>query len=229
MKILAIGAHPDDIEIFMFGFLKLCMERGDKLFLAVATDGSKGGENPGKKLAKQRQIETQFGLSNLGTPIMMGFKDGNLHNEVNAKEKIDKLIKKINPDLILTHAPEDYHSDHSTLSKYIRAVNGFNCPLLFSDTLLGVNFVPEIYVDITKYFNFKKEAILCHKSQNPSSFLEAAEIMNRYRAAQCNAPKENYAEAYRLDKRFPFCDIRDLLPSPPPYRPFNKRSENALI
>ena len=39
MKILAIGAHPDDIEIFMYGFLAVCKNRGDLINMAVATDG----------------------------------------------------------------------------------------------------------------------------------------------------------------------------------------------
>jgi len=229
MKILAIGAHPDDIEIFMFGFLSACMDRGDTILLAVATDGSKGGVNLNNNLVKQRKLETQLGLSKLGKVKMLGFKDGNLHNENNAKEKIDDLIKTSDPDLILTHAPEDYHPDHSYLSKYIKAVAGFRCPLLFSDTLLGVNFIPEIYVDITKYFNYKKKAILCHKTQNPNNFVEAVEIMNRFRAAQCNAPRGNYAEAYRLDKKFPFSDIRGLLPCSPQYRPFYRNLKNSLI
>jgi len=229
MKVLAIGSHPDDIEIFMFGFLNSCQDRGDKIFMAVATDGSVGGDNSGIDLAVQRESETKNGLYKLGKPKMLRFLDGNLHNEANAKTKIKELINEINPDLILTHAPEDYHTDHRTLSEYVRAVIGFKCPLIFADTLLGVNFIPEIYIDITKYFSSKKKAILCHKSQNPKKFFEAVEIMNRYRAAQCNAPKGNYAEAYRLDKRFPFVDIRDLLPSSPAYRPFYQNDKDSLI
>ena len=62
MKILAIGAHPDDIEIFMYGFLCACLNRGDHIFTAIATDGSLGGENPGKELAIKRKNEAKIGL-----------------------------------------------------------------------------------------------------------------------------------------------------------------------
>ena len=51
MKILAIGAHPDDIEIFMFGFLSCCKEMGYKISAIVATDGSLGGDNDDNKKA----------------------------------------------------------------------------------------------------------------------------------------------------------------------------------
>ena len=229
MKILAVGAHPDDLEIFMFGFLKACIDRGDNVFVSVATDGSKGNIKTQANLAKIRHNETKKGLVEIGKPIMLDFEDGNLHDEKSAKEKISNLIQTVNPDLILTHPPEDYHPDHSALSNYIRDINGFKCPLIFSETLLGVNFIPEIYVDITKYFLSKKKAILCHKSQNPQKFVEATEITNRFRSAQCNAPIGNYAEAYRIDKKFPFCDIRHLLPPAPPYRPFYCNFKDSLI
>ena len=50
MKILAVGAHPDDIEIFMYGFLSICRDRGDEIFLSIATDGSAGGKQKGSEV-----------------------------------------------------------------------------------------------------------------------------------------------------------------------------------
>ena len=43
MRILALGAHPDDVEIFMFGLMAACRRRGDDLAVAIATDGEAGG------------------------------------------------------------------------------------------------------------------------------------------------------------------------------------------
>ena len=84
---------------------------------------------------------------------------------------------------------------------------------------------------ISKYVEFspKKKAILCHKSQSPDKFLEASEIMNRYRAAQCNLPKNSFAEAFRANNSFPFADLRNLLPPAPILRPFYKNNTNSLI
>ena len=50
MKILAIGAHPDDIEIFMYGLLAVYKNLGNEVFTLIATDGSKGSEKKNKKL-----------------------------------------------------------------------------------------------------------------------------------------------------------------------------------
>ena len=61
MKILAIGAHPDDIEIFMFGFLSCCKEMGYNISTVIATDGSLGGNNDDDKLIENRKKETKDG------------------------------------------------------------------------------------------------------------------------------------------------------------------------
>ena len=94
---------------------------------------------------------------------------------------------------------------------------------------MGVGFTPDYYVDISTHFTAKQNAIMAHNSQDPSRFVSASEIMNRFRAAQCNAPDGHYAEAYRINNRFPFADIRDLLPKPPPFRPFYVSGSDALI
>ena len=94
---------------------------------------------------------------------------------------------------------------------------------------MGVNFKPEFFVDITRFIEYKKKSILCHTSQNPSKFLEAAIMLNRFRAAQCNLPANNFVETYRTSRRFPFTDVSGLLPPPPKLRPFYKNNELSMI
>ena len=229
MNIVAIGAHPDDLEIFAYGFLAAASSRGDNLILGVATDGAAGGVNKGAELARQRADEARNGLAALGTPTLLDLPDGQLADAPNARNRIRDFIRNAAPDLVITHAPEDYHPDHRALTAYVRDAAGFICPVLFCDTLMGVGFTPDYYIDITPHFAAKQKAIMAHHSQDPSRFASASAIMNRFRAAQCNAPDGHYAEAYRLDHRFPFTDIRDLLPPPPPYRPFYVPGSDALI
>ena len=229
MKILAIGAHPDDIEIFMYGFVSSCKKRGDKIFLATATDGAAGNIKLDNNLSAIRKKESLKALSKLGNPSFLNLPDGNLSYFEKSKTVIHDYIIDINPDLIVTHSPEDYHPDHRSLSKIVSDIAGFKCPLILADTLMGVGFVPEIYVDITDHFEDKLNAILAHDSQNPNKFIEATTILNRFRSAQCNGPKNTYAEAYRFDKRFPFSYINDLLPKSPKYRPYYKKKSDGLI
>ena len=229
MKILAIGAHPDDIEIFMLGLLLICLQRGDEISLIVATDGSAGSVSINKGLSQIRKNETIRALQDVGLPDMLGFPDGMLTSSKDAHDVINKKIKILKPDLIITHAPEDYHPDHRILSHYVTQSAGFKSPVIFCDTLMGVNFNPNFYIDISKVFQKKANAIMFHKSQAPEKFLEATTLMNRFRSAQCNSPKNNFAEAYRYDASFPFADIRGLLPCSPKINHFYKNKETSFI
>ena len=229
MKILAIGAHPDDIEIFMFGFLLCCKEKGYETSMIVATDGSLGGDNQNKKLVKNRKREAKNGLQQLGVPIFLDLPDGSLGDSKDHIIIIRNKIIKIKPDLIVTHYYKDYHSDHISLSRIIKNVVGHYIPILYCDTMMGLNFIPNYYVDITKFMGEKIKSILCHNSQNPNRFVDLANLMNSYRAAQCNAPNGHFAESYFFESSFPFSDIRDFLPKAPKIRPFHIQNINGFL
>ena len=229
MKVLAVAAHPDDIEIFMYGTLSACKKRGDEIFLVVATDGAAGGLVPGEKLAKKRKEESICGLKHLGVPFSLNFPDGRLSMFPKVTDKIVKLINKIKPDFIITHDPEDYHHDHRSLSKYVTNASSFTCPVFFCDTLMGLNFIPEYYVDITNFFEEKKKSILEHKSQCPKKLINLAYLMNAFRSGQCNRSLGTYAEAFRQNSNFPFADTRNYLPMSPALQPFFKSCPNSLV
>ncbi len=229
MKILAIGAHPDDIEIFMYGLVSIYKKEGNQVFTMIATDGAKGGSKEGVSLARVRAKEAISGLKNLSTPVFLNIPDSELGERFEHIRMIKENILKIMPDLIITHSQYDYHADHRSLSLLtIKAVSHY-IPILNCDTLMGVNFNPDYYIDITDHFDSKKEAILKHKSQNPKRFVNLSKLMNSYRAAQCNAPKGKYAEAYSFTPSFPFADIRELLPSTFKLRPFHINNQHGFL
>ncbi len=229
MKILAIGAHPDDIEIFMYGILSIYKNLGNKLYLLISTDGALGGKDVYNNLIDMRRKETETGLKNLGKPIFLNIPDGNLGNDIEHKIIIKEQIDYISPDLIITHYHRDYHSDHIKLSNLVKEIISHYIPILYCDTMMGLNFNPDYYVDITKHFDDKVNAIMCHKSQSPKKFVKLAKLMNRYRAAQCNANDENFAEAYKFEKNFPFSDIRDFLPNPPKIQTFHIGKKGGFL
>ena len=229
MKILAIGAHPDDIEIFMYGVLSIFSKQNDEISMIVATDGGAGSVLTNENLSERRKKETMEALKNFGIPIFLGYVDGELFNQINIINTLKKHIDNVNPDLIITHPPEDYHPDHRSLSNYVKQSSGFKYPVLFCETLMGVNFNPNVYIDISSYFQDKSKAILKHKSQKPEKFLKAIEINNKFRAAQCNAGGESYAEVFRFEPSFPFVDLRSLLPPTMRIRPYYKNEPSSLI
>ena len=229
MKILAIGAHPDDIEIFMYGLISIYKNDGHKVYTMIATDGSKGGSQLGDLLVSKRVEEAVASLQKFSKPIFLNIPDGELGENQEHQKIIKDNILKIMPDLIITHSQLDYHADHRSLSLLTSSAVSHYIPILHCDTLMGVNFNPNYYIDITDHYSLKKDAILKHKSQSPQRFVDLFTLMNSYRAAQCNAPKGKYAEAYSFSPSFPFSDIRGILPPPLKLRPFHIDNQNGFL
>ncbi len=229
MKVLAVGAHPDDIEIFMYGLLSIFKNRGDEVFTMIATDGAKGGAIKEELLIKKRKKETILGLKKLALPIFLNIPDGELGVDPMHKKLVKDNITKIMPEIIITHSANDYHADHKSLSLIIKGAVSHYIPILYCDTLMGINFNPNYYVDITDHYELKKEAVLKHKTQHPQRFVNLFKLMNSYRAAQCNSPKGKFAEAYNFVPSFPFFDIRRILPSSPKLRPFHIENQHGFL
>jgi LmbE family N-acetylglucosaminyl deacetylase len=220
VRVLALGAHPDDLEIFVFGTLLAWHSQGAHLALAIATDGAAGGQAPPETLRATRRAEGEAAAAPLGTtPRFLDFPDGALHPDRALIEALAALIAQERPDLVLTHAPNDYHADHRALSAAASQAVSFAAPLLFADTLGGTGFRPTHYVDVTAFFAAKCAAIRAHVSQDPERFVAAATRQAAFRAGECNGDLEARAEAFRFKPRFPFADIRALLPPAPPVSP----------
>jgi N-acetylglucosamine malate deacetylase 1 len=214
MKIVAIGAHPDDLEILMGGTIAAFQAQGDEVMMVTATDGAKGGTMDRAKLVPIRRGEAKAGAGVFGLePLMLGFPDGGLRADAQAIDRIAALIRDERPHLVITHAPNDYHGDHRALSDAVRIAANFVAPVMWMETILGVGFGPTHYIDVTPYFAKKLRSIRKHKSQNPERFVEMATLSGRYRSAQCNTG--GYAEVFRFEPIYPFADVRNLLPPAP--------------
>lgn len=220
MRILALGAHPDDLEIFAWGTICAWAGMGATLTLATATDGAAGGDTPGPDLARLRATEAAAAAAALGIePRMLGFPDGRLMPDEGLTSALTALIVETRPDLILTHAPNDYHADHRALSAAVSLAASFRAPVVLMDTMNGTGFLPTLWVDVTAHWPAKEVAIRAHASQKPDRFVQMAARQAAYRAGECNGPDGARAEAFRFDPRFPFADIRALMPPAPPLRP----------
>jgi len=238
MNILAVGAHPDDIEVHCAGTLALYAQRGDKVTMAIATNGEVGHPNlPNEEVAKIRYEEQKQSAVVIGAEVIwMGFKDQDLFDGHETRLAFINMVRKVKPDLIITHWEQDYSSDHNTTGRIIQDINTMvtvpnikteyppceNAPAtIFMDTASGVGFLPEEYVDITSTFSIKQEMFSKHKSQglwledqygmgatkNKDSL--STEVQDRFRGKQAGV---KYAEAYRFSQRWPRKIIYTLLP-----------------
>jgi N-acetylglucosamine malate deacetylase 1 len=201
MKICVIVAHPDDVEISAFGTLKIFQEAGHEIFTVTMTKGNLQGS---KRIEESKNALWEF-INNY-----MNYEDSNL------KETCDLgIIEEINPDLVITHAENDYHNDHKNLSKAVSNFCSFKFPVVYFDNFMGVNSSPKIFIDISKFKADKKEAIMKHKSQNPERLVYASFLLGEFRAAQCGYRNKQF-ECFDFNPRFPFMDVRDLMPKSAP-------------
>jgi LmbE family N-acetylglucosaminyl deacetylase len=226
VKILALGAHPDDLEIYLFGSLAAWAAQGARLALAVVTDGAAGGQAAPDALRRTRRAEAEAAAALLGaSPAFLDFPDGGLHPGPELVAALGRLIRAERPDLVVTHAPNDYHPDHRALAEAASAAAGFAAPLLWADTLNGTGFAPTHWIDVTAHAALKRAAIRLHASQDPERFVVAADRLAAFRAGECNGGPGDRAGAVRFAPRHPFADVRGLLPPPPPLRPVTPRGD----
>jgi N-acetylglucosamine malate deacetylase 1 len=197
VKIMAVGAHPDDIEIYMSGTMAKYKKRGDHIDYVIATDGRKGGKEKAEDIRKRRKKEAQSSAKCLDVkPIFLDYSDGELTYDANTYQKMRELLDDVQPHLIFTHNPADYHADHRVLSKLVFDAASFKIPVVYCDSLMGADFQPNFYIDITKEFPLKREMIMKHQSQLQTGILEIAELVNQFRGAQTTGKLSKYAEAY---------------------------------
>ena len=235
MNILAVGAHPDDIEILCAGTLARYAEGGHSVTLAVFTSGDMGDLNtPPAELAVVRKKETEASAAILGARLLWPAITDELvfPNEAQRHIMID-VLRQADPDLIFTHGPTDYHPDHRYVSQLVfdsyfqkglphlpgqhqRACRFGRTQIYYMDNVAGISFVPADYVDITSVMEIKRRMLECHQSQvKPmrelanSDLMDLIEIQARFRglAAGCK-----YAEGFARLEAFQRGLTQRLLP-----------------
>lgn len=223
MKILSIAAHPDDIEILCAGTLIRYAGTGHEVTMAVFTSGNMGDlVIPPDKLERIREQETRNAAAIIGAKVIWGgVMDEHVFPNQEQRRLMIDILREADPDVIITHAPNDYHPDHRYVSQLVfdsyfqkglphipgqsvEACRFGQAQLYYMDNLGGVGFLPTEYVDISEAFEEKKAMLSCHKSQFDAmrelantDLLEMIEVQARFRglAAGCK-----YAEGFtRLD------------------------------
>ena len=218
LRILAVTAHPDDAEIYIWGSLCAWRAMGATLGLVVASSGEagvrKGHDAAG--LGPRREAEARNAAQGIGLePVFLRLPDGGLAQSDLLDRELASAMAAFAPTLVLTHDVQDYHPDHRAVSQAVQRLASLKVPVLYVDTLAGTTFLPNVYVDTTAHISAKIEAIRRHQSQDPERFVRNSTKQSVWRAYQCNAPDGHHAEAFRFDAQYPFSDIRQQLPPAP--------------
>lgn len=235
MNVLAIGCHPDDLEICCGGTLRKYADQGADVYLCHVANGDQGHVViPPTELAVIRAKEAEASGRVLGARQVFDLQVSDLQVNRHDQAVLDALadvVRIAKPDVILTHNPEDYMQDHVETSHL--ATNGTFLsgiphrsmnqpafasfiPTFFMDTLAGVNFQPTHYVDISGQIDRKLEALACHESQikwmlehDGIDFLDMVRTCSKYRGYQCGVA---YAEGFRPYSVYQRFSAKNLLP-----------------
>jgi len=175
MKILAIGAHPDDIEVGCAGTLLKYSKQGHEIFLLIMTEGQMGGDSSKRK-------EEQLKSSSILKPVDIiwgGYKDTELSPSMNQMvHDIEAILKQIKPDFTFVHFEEDTHQDHRTLTKATVTASRYIRNVLFYEGPTTHNFSPTVFVDINESLNDKISMLLAHHSQVMKTNIEGLSIID---------------------------------------------------
>lgn len=190
-RVLAVGAHPDDVEIMCAGLLILLLGEGFEAHVATLTIGDCGSDRlPPAEISLIRRREAETACSRIGAAYhYAGFEDLQIFNNDESNRRITALVRTVNPALVITHPPADYMADHEVTSLLVRNAC-FAAPAPNYDTsafssvrrsdaiphlyyasplegidVYGLPVLPGIYCDISTVLDAKLAMLACHESQ----------------------------------------------------------------
>jgi LmbE family N-acetylglucosaminyl deacetylase len=201
MNILAIGAHPDDIEFGCGGTLIKYSDRSHHLYLLVMTEGRLGAPN---RIRKVEQLDAQEILGS--RRIFWGnYEDTYLEVNKDVINQVENVITEIKPDFIFCHFPDDTHQDHRHLAQAVISATRYVRNVLFYEGPTTQNFDPQIYVDISDTLDRKTKALEAHRSQIEKTNIEDLTIIELARSTanfRGTQGRVKFAEAFRALRLF---------------------------
>jgi LmbE family N-acetylglucosaminyl deacetylase len=202
MNILAIGAHPDDIELGCGGLLlKASRQDHHNIFMYTLTRGGASGdpEERTKELMKSAKF---IGAKRLWID---NFEDTKLSLSSDLINHIEFFIRKADPDIVFTHSMGDTHHDHRAIAASTMEAGRFVPNILAYEIPVTRDFKPQVYYDISDVIDGKIDLINIFLSQRSKSFLQSNAIrgLAQYRALQSRFDNTvSCVEAFEVQKLF---------------------------
>ncbi len=201
MKILAVGAHPDDIEFGCGGALVKYAQKGHRVYLLVMTGGGLGGSTA----VRVKEQEASGKILGAEQIFWGGYEDTHLVVDVDLIGKIETVISEVKPDFIFCNFPDDTHQDHRHLAQAIMSATRYIRNVLFFEGPTTQNFNPQVFVDIADTLEQKVKALQAHQSQvmktniEDLSIVEVARSSANFRGIQ---GRVKFAEAFHSLRLF---------------------------
>jgi N-acetylglucosamine malate deacetylase 1 len=219
MRVLAVGAHPDDLEILCGGTLARFVAEGHSVVMCHASRGDRGSfVHSSEEIARIRLGEARKAADAAGAAHeTLGLSDGEINAaDPDQRRRVADLVRRANPDLILTHSPGDYMVDHNEISKLVFDASFLATlplyetgspdpparvtPIYYFETILGLGFAPTEFVDVSDHIETKVAMLEAHESQltwlrdhDGVDIVEQMKEATHYRGLQCGVA---YAEGF---------------------------------
>lgn len=190
MKVLAVGAHPDDIEIGCGGAIAGHHRAGDEIIFVILTQGQK------RARPAVRRAEARAAAELLGAELIFGnYVDGEL-NDRQVNDFLEPLVQSFRPDVLYVHAGSDSHADHRAVSAGTLAAGRYVPTILQYESPSAIGFRPAIYVDITATLPHKIHALRCHQSQLENGSRVDVDIVEAKARSNGFDARVTYAEGF---------------------------------
>jgi len=230
MNILAIGAHPDDIELGCGGLLlKASRQDHHNVFMYTLTRGGASGD------PEERTNELMLSAKFIGAKRLWidNFEDTKLSLSSDLINHIELFIKKADPDIVLTHSLGDTHHDHRAIAAATMEAGRFVPNILAYEIPVTRDFKPQVYYDISDVIDGKIDLINIFLSQRSKSFLQSNAIrgLAQYRALQSRFDNSvSCVEAFEVQKLFFGKDFKLLnIPQDKIVRPVSQQMPKEVI
>jgi LmbE family N-acetylglucosaminyl deacetylase len=196
ISVLAIGAHPDDIEYGCAATLSRFAERGDDVYAQVLTDGRCGGDIVTRK-KEQLKSASIMGLREV---FWGNYEDTKLPFQDTIIRDIQAIVDKIKPQFVFIHDPDDTHQDHRHATSCAISATRYVPNVLLYEGPSTVHFNPDVFVNIQTLIDLKFRCLRAHKSQvmrtnvYNQSIIDLAKATAIFRGEYCH---QKYAEAFK--------------------------------
>lgn len=198
-SILAVGAHPDDIELGCAATLALHKLKGDKVYLLVLTRGEASGS------PDIREEECRKSLEIIGADGLFfgGLNDTQVHDGRETVDAIEKVLVEVKPDVIYAPTFKDTHQDHRNAGHAtMSACRRCKIILLYEGASTQRDFTPQVFIDVTRTFKTKLQMTKVFGSQmnNHGVYtvaMKAIEGLAKFRGYQAGV---DFAEAFEVGK-----------------------------
>ncbi|GBD95182.1 MAG TPA: PIG-L family deacetylase [Nitrospirae bacterium] len=196
MNILAIGAHPDDIEFGCGGTLIKYARKGHNVFLLVLTMGSVGGD-PG---LRKREQEEAVKFMKARRVFWGNFQDTEIPLSKELISVIEDAVNEAKPHTVFFNYLDDIHQDHRILAQAAVSATRYLKEVLYYEVPTTQNFEPDVFVNITDALDKKLELLKLHASQvdktrvEDLTILESARSCANFRGYQ---GRVKYAEGFK--------------------------------